>query len=178
MRIGGTTRTRAAISRHHSVVRFGLVFVCFIAACNAKPAPVAAKDDAPAPTAEPAASAPAADKAAIPELSEEDKRLLAADPKSLTPEERRKRAYALRRKIMQNPDSPAARTLEDLRRATEAGQLDPTRSGMQFQARTADGQPTTPPPGTMGPAGARPKDPADGANEPAPSSEPAPSGAP
>jgi hypothetical protein len=57
-------------------------------------------------------------------LTQEEKDLIAADPKDLTPELRRKRAYAIRKKIMQNPDSPAARSLEELRRAALAGELD------------------------------------------------------
>ena len=74
---------------------------CSDEAAPARPTPAVAEPSAPA-------VAPEQGKAAPPELSEEDLRLLAADPATLTPEERRKRAYALRRKIMQNPDSPAA----------------------------------------------------------------------
>ena len=65
----------------------------------------------------------------IPVLTEEDKRLIAADPKELTPEDRRKRAHALRRKIMQNPDSPTARALEDMAEAVRKGEVDPTQPG-------------------------------------------------
>lgn len=103
-------------------------------------APVAAcNGDAPAPAAEapvPAADAEAAKKAAVekdaaeavaaktpPPLSEEDKRLIALDPSTLTPEMRRKRAYAMRRKVMQNPDSPTARALNDLAAAHRDGVL-------------------------------------------------------
>ena len=89
-------------------------------------------------------------------LSEEDQRLIAADPKDLSPEERRKRAFALRRKIMQNPDSPAARTLEDLRRAHESGALQPPGAGpVRFESRADDGGP---PAGGLPPAGFRPDD--------------------
>jgi hypothetical protein len=109
----------------------------FVLGCRGKPT-----EDAPpvqaaaAPVSE---TPPAADDAKAPALTEEDERLIAADPKTLTPEERRKRAYALRRKIMQNPDSPTAQMLEDLRRATENGELKPpgTPGGLQFETRTA-----------------------------------------
>ena len=60
-----------------------------------------------------------------PPLTQEETDLIAADPATLSPEMRRKRAFALRRKIMQNPDSPAARQLEALRIAAEKGELQP-----------------------------------------------------
>jgi hypothetical protein len=93
-------------------------------------------------------------------LSEEDLALIEADPKTLSPEQRRKRAYALRRKIMQDPDSPAARTLQDLQEAHQAGAL---------QLPGKQGGPTLSLPGTepsgegRPPAGAR-----DDAEDPAP----------
>lgn len=97
---------------------------------------------APAPEAKAPTEAPA-----IPELSEEDRRLIAADPKDLSPDDRRKRAYALRRKIMQNPDSPAARTLEDLRKAADEGTIQPPGAGPHFEVRrTADATPPSAPP--------------------------------
>lgn len=173
MRSHESMHARPTISRHDVgvLVRFVVSTWTFVlvAACNSQPKPAVVNETAPAAAVPQDGTPPATDadaaKPAVPELTEEDKRLLAADPQSLTPEERRKRAFALRRKIMQNPDSAAARTLEDLRRATESGQLDPNGGGMRFEARTADGKPTPPAPGTMGPAGARP-------------AEPAPSGAP
>lgn len=58
------------------------------------------------------------------ELTEEEVDLLARDPKTLGPEQNRKRAYALRKKIMQNPDSDAAKALEDAREAALAGQVE------------------------------------------------------
>ncbi|MGH1339923.1 MAG: hypothetical protein ACRBN8_00115 [Nannocystales bacterium] len=85
-----------------------------------------------------------------PPLSEEDKRLIALDPAELTPELRRKRAYALRRKAMQNPDSPLARTLDDLQKASLNGEIDPNGSAMP--TFTVDGKPPT---GGKGPAGTR-----------------------
>ncbi len=118
-----------------------------------------------APTAQAAAEPPAADaKAAPPPLSEEDQRLLAADPATLSPEDRRKRAFALRRKIMQNPDSPTARMLEDLRKAQEDGELEVPKPGEtpHFEARTPGSAPQggPPPAGSRPAAGARPTEPA------------------
>ncbi|HWB73528.1 MAG TPA: hypothetical protein VG755_01210 [Nannocystaceae bacterium] len=140
-----------------------LVATSWLAACRcsdqsapAQASPVVAEPNAPA-------AAPADDKAAPPALSEEDLRLLAADPATLTPEERRKRAYALRRKIMQNPDSPTARMLEDLRRAHENGELDVQKpgEGAHFEVRGSGPPKDGPPPaGTRPPAGS---DPASGA---------------
>ncbi len=106
------------------------------AACSATP--VTPERVAPTPVAEaqteevPADDAKAKDDAKVvtpPPLSEEDLALIAADPKDLTPELRRKRAYARRRQIMQNPDSPAARALNDLAEAHQAGDLDVERTG-------------------------------------------------
>jgi len=91
----------------------------------------------------------------VPTLSEEDKQLIAADPTTLTPEQRRKRAYALRRKIMQNPDSPAARTLEDLAKAAREGTIDPNAdegNGVVFHQRGAEPEPE----GGAPPGGYRP----------------------
>ena len=104
-----------------------LVTLLLLVACSKEVAPQSAAKDAPPaktePDPDPAVAEP--DKPAIPELTEEDKRLIAADPKTLSPDERRKRAYALRRKIMQNPDSESAKMLEELRRAAEAGEIKP-----------------------------------------------------
>lgn len=58
-------------------------------------------------------------------LSAEEEALLLRDPKELTRDENRKRGQALRKKIMQNPDSDAAKALEEARQAALAGQLDP-----------------------------------------------------
>jgi hypothetical protein len=63
--------------------------------------------------------------APVPPLTQEELDLLALDPANLTPEMRRKRAFAVRRKILQNPDSPAARQLEALRLAAERGEINP-----------------------------------------------------
>ena len=59
------------------------------------------------------------------ELSAEELELLDADPKTLSPEQNRKRAYALRKKVMQNPDSPQAQALEEARAAALGGELTP-----------------------------------------------------
>lgn len=86
--------------------------------------------DPPAPTnagttkqaeAEPAAPPTPVDPKA---LTPEEEALIAADPSTLTPEDRRKRGYALRKKIMQNPDSEAAKALEEARKAAEAGLIE------------------------------------------------------
>ncbi|MCR9160542.1 MAG: hypothetical protein ACE37F_27990 [Nannocystaceae bacterium] len=108
-------------------------------ACSKPPQPQPAKaaevkqDAEDAKAAEPATPKP-------PPLSEEDKRLIAADPKDLTPEMRRKRAYALRRKAMQNPNSPLARTLNDLQQAYEDGDIDPNAK-KATPTFTVDGKP-------------------------------------
>lgn len=100
---------------------FSSVLMLTGAGCSKAPTPEPVKSDA---AAKPEA-AKAEETKAPPPLSEEDKRLIAADPATLSAEERRKRGYALRRKIMQNPDSPAARTLNDLAKAAREGQIDP-----------------------------------------------------
>jgi hypothetical protein len=57
------------------------------------------------------------------ELSAEELELIAADPSTLSREQNRKRAYALRKKVMQNPDSPQAKALEEARMAALGGEL-------------------------------------------------------
>ncbi|MCH9682017.1 MAG: hypothetical protein K0V04_11325, partial [Deltaproteobacteria bacterium] len=103
-----------------------LVLVGLLGACSTS---------APAPEKQPAAAASEAETKAetksaanaeqieIPVLTEEDLALIAADPKDLTVDQRRKRAYARRRQIMQNPDSPTARALRDLAEAHQAGDI-------------------------------------------------------
>jgi hypothetical protein len=146
--------------------------LCSLFACSgpADPAPlpaapvaaktVAAPDDAKAKappndgkvSLTPAINSPAPAKE--PPLTQEEIDLLAADPTTLTPEQRRKRAFALRRKILQNPDSPTARQLEALRIAYERGELQPVLpdksgdkkgdGGLVLQARpTPDPKPDT-----------------------------------
>ena len=125
------------------------------AACSKPPQPQPAKS---AETKDEAKAAEPAEDATPkpPPLSEEDKRLIAADPKDLTPEMRRKRAYALRRKAMQNPNSPLARTLNDLQKAYEDGEIDPNKKATP--TFTVDGKPPTSGNAkSQGPAGARPE---------------------
>ena len=68
-------------------------------------------------------------------LTDAEKALIAADPKELSGEDRRKRAYALRKKIMQNPESDSAQALLRAREAFLQGKIDPaelpTNSGAQ-----------------------------------------------
>src|SRR5689334_14605990 len=90
---------------------YTLVAALLTLACVADPpAPQADAKQAEPEKAEP-------EKPADPnELSPEELALIEADPKDLTVEQRRKRAYALRKKIMQNPDSESAKTLMDAQR--------------------------------------------------------------
>jgi hypothetical protein len=122
------------------------------AGCSKAPTPEPVKADAKADAKADEANKP-------PPLTEEDKRLIAADPATLTPEERRKRGYALRRKIMQNPDSPAARTLNDLAKAAKEGTIDPN-SGNGMVLHQAGAKPE----GGAPPAGYRPPE-ADGKDQ-------------
>jgi hypothetical protein len=132
--------------------------VGLLAACRTEaPTPEKVQPAAASAEATPAEAAPAEVAKAAPEpLTEEELALIAADPKDLTPELRRKRAYARRKQIMQNPDSPTARALDDLVEAHQAGDLDVQRKG--------DGAwlsaPGTKPTGGRPPAGHRP--PAEG----------------
>lgn len=84
----------------------------------------AAADSKAATAKSPAAGADAAQPENT-ELTAEEERLIAADPKTLSPDENRARAHALRKKIMQNPDSPQAKELEEVRAAVLAGEVDP-----------------------------------------------------
>ena len=136
-----------------------------------------AQDPAPVKVEAKVEGAPAEATNAPPPLTEEELALIAADPKDLTPELRRKRAYARRKQIMQNPDSPAARALDDLAEAHQAGELDVQRKadGVWLSA------PGTKPAAGRPPAGWRPSEgkasPADAA-EPSTPSEPSPAGQP
>ncbi|MHC4990916.1 MAG: hypothetical protein ACYTGC_08035 [Planctomycetota bacterium] len=135
---------------HDPRVSSVLLSVMLVAACegkgtspsNAKAAAEAENQDAAAREGEPDRPKPAGP------LSQEEKDLIAADPKDLTPEQRRKRAYALRKKIMQNPDSPTARTLEELRRAALDGELeipeDITKGGAKKDTRLEARKPSAP----------------------------------
>jgi hypothetical protein len=89
----------------------------------------AAESDAvttPAPNAK-ASPEPAAGAAEAPPstaLTDEELRLMEADPATLRPDERRKRAYAIRKKIMQDPTSPEAQAILEGARAIEAGEVE------------------------------------------------------
>jgi hypothetical protein len=158
--------------------RVSALALCGLFACSgpAEPAPAAAPAAAPGTpttaTATPAPPTPANDgkvsllpainspaPAKEPPLTQEEIDLIAADPAALTPEMRRKRAFALRRKILQNPDSPTARQLEALRLAYERGELQPqlpdtsksADTGLTLHARP----PATTPTPTPAPAPAK-----------------------
>jgi len=78
----------------------------------------------PTPDADqPAEAKPKPAPTAATELSAEELELIAADPRALGPEQNRKRAFALRKQIMQNPDSPQAQALEEARAAALGGDL-------------------------------------------------------
>jgi hypothetical protein len=141
-----------------------------LAGCGTQaPTPTAeAQRAAVDPAAAPADPAPA-EATTPPPLTEDELALIAADPKDLTPELRRKRAYARRKQIMQNPDSPTARALNDLAAAHQAGDIEVQRKGDGVWLSTPGTKPTSGRP----PAGWRP--PAEGS--PAPASEPPAAGA-
>lgn len=165
--------------------------LCGLFACSAPdPAPLPSAPVAAQPVTPPAArpddgkvsllpaiNSPAPAKE--PPLTQEELDLLAADPATLTPELRRKRAFALRRKILQNPDSPTARQLEALRLAYEKGDLQPqlpdapktSDSGIILKARPAT---TTPGPATSAPTSAptTAPTPTPSASEPTPAKTP------
>ena len=82
-----------------------------------------------------------------------------------TPEHRRQRAYARRKLIMNNPDSPTARALADLADAARAGELGsvtPAASSASTPSTKNSGVvfslPGTPPKGGRPPAGSRPRE--------------------
>ncbi len=93
-----------------------------VAAKKGADGPVRAVAPSPEKMAEAKKQADAAKKAAP--LTQEELDLIAANPRDLSVEDRIKRGHALRKKIMQNPDSAAAKQLEELRRAHAAGELD------------------------------------------------------
>ncbi|MDC0718943.1 hypothetical protein [Nannocystis bainbridge] len=119
-------------------MRRPLIAALILAACGptapaptevAKSAPAeAAKAPTPSPAPTPEAAPAPAEKLTIakePPLTPEEIALIEADTKNFTPEQHRARAHALRRKILQNPDSPQAQQLEQLRRDVEAGTVKP-----------------------------------------------------
>lgn len=149
--------------------------VGLLAACRTEaPTPEKLEPAAGAAPAEPAPTEPA--KAAPEPLTEEELALIAADPKDLTPELRRKRAYARRKQIMQNPDSPTARALNDLVEAHQAGDLDVQRKGDGVWLSAPGTKPTggRPPAGYRPPAGSTPPAGAGDAGQPAEAAKDAP----
>ena len=154
-------------------VALTLASVFGLLACSTSPYDTAGSQQERAePTkAEPKkAEAPPGEKQEIPPLSAEDIRLIEADPATLTREERKKRAYAVRRKIMQNPDSPAARALEDMAEAIKNGDVKPEVKGgkKQYPKLYLPGKGPGDNGGGRPPAGTRPKDAADAKTDEAP----------
>lgn len=105
--------------------------------------PAEAKDASLAEAAPPAMSEADPDRPPKAEpMTPEELELIEKDPKDLTPELRRKRAFALRKKIMQNPDSPQARELWRLQKAVESGELQvPSQDQLRAQSRTLHANP-------------------------------------
>ena len=142
--------------------------------CSKAPAPPSsesqpeppAKSDASVLDAPTRGSTDAKKDPQIPELTERDLALLAKDPSELTREERIQRAYARRRQIMQDPDSPAARMLQDVADAVRNGELDPgaKKSGQDLRFYL----PGTKPEDRRPPAGTR-ADPSTPGDSPTPS---------
>lgn len=109
----------------------------------------------------PGVTMPAKTPQGIPVLTPLEFALIMLDPHDLDVDQRRKRAYARRKIIMNNPDSPTARALADLADAHRAGDIEvPSKdtssggsgSGITFHARGT--KPTSGRP----PAGWRPED--------------------
>lgn len=124
---------------------------------NTEPAKVEPAKVEPAKT-EPAKTEPAKTETDTPKpapLTTEELELIAADPAGLTPALRRKRAFALRKKIMQHPESEAAKALEDMRRRVESGEITPQLQGKGLTLETPPGHPpsTIPEGGATKPAG-------------------------
>lgn len=95
----------------------------------AAPAAPAAKAEPPAPVGPVTAETDQGLKPTTEPLTAEEERLIAADPKSLSPEESVLRGHALRKKIMLNPDSEQAKALNDARAAVLSGTVDPKAEG-------------------------------------------------
>ena len=170
--------SRAAATVRPMSIRVSALVLCGLVACSgpAQPAPAATSATPTSPATPPAAPPPANDgkvnlmpavnspaPAKEPPLTQEELDLLAADPATLTPELRRKRAFALRRKILQNPDSPTARQLEALRLATERGEIKPQLpggdSGLVLRPQFPTPTPKPAPDATPAPAPAPPPTP-------------------
>jgi len=96
-----------------------------VAPVSTTPAKAPGPPPAPRPSANtrPAKAPSQAPARPAPPLSPEERALLEKDPKDLSPEDRRRRAHALRKQILQNPDSPAAQELARWRAMYEAGEI-------------------------------------------------------
>jgi len=129
-----------------------LSLILAVAACGGKGTANTDAEATPAGEAEAAKQGATTKVKPAEPLTQEEKDLIAADPKDLTPELRRKRAFALRKKIMQNPDSPTARTLEELKRAALAGEIEvpgyTPEGGAKKNARLEANKPPAPAAGT------------------------------
>ncbi len=125
---------------------------------------------APAPTPAPAAETePPAWPLPDEMLHPWETALVMIDPRHLTRTQRLQRAYARRKMLMLNPDSATARVLDDLAKAADAGEIDPSVSGTPGPSNnsvvfTAPGvapkgaaAPGAPPAGARPPAGASPR---------------------
>ena len=101
------------------------------AQADAHPAKQESAHEAVTPTPTPPATPPAPTQPAFAPvkptpagpLTAEEERLIAADINTLSTEEKRLRAYAQRKKIMQNPDSEAAKALLEAQQALMAGEI-------------------------------------------------------
>ncbi len=72
-------------------------------------------------------------------LTEEEQALVDADPATLSPEQKKARAYALRKKILQDPNSPQAQALKEAANQIVSGQVEPNLDYKE------DGQSSAPP---------------------------------
>jgi hypothetical protein len=91
-----------------------------------------------------------------PPLTAEQETLIAADSATLSKEDRRKRSYAQRQKIMQKPDSPQAQALLEGAERLRRGEMDPPpgfgasrnepEQGITLQPPTAAKPPPAPAP--------------------------------
>ncbi|HRI08754.1 MAG TPA: hypothetical protein PKW35_13110 [Nannocystaceae bacterium] len=124
------------------------------------PAAKPAADATPAPAAAPSAAPAAPARKPVEPLTQEELDLIAADPATLTPDLRRKRAFALRKKIMQNPDSPAARQLEAIREGVERGEIVPQLPRASTDVPLGHPASTIPEPAPPAPATPEPTPPA------------------
>ena len=123
-----------------------LLATCLLAACGTKPPATLVEESKEAKQSDEEADAAAkaqaeADALAKNQLTPEELELIEQDPANLSPELKRKRSYAMRKRIMQNPNSPAALALEDARKAALAGELqledkpsDPNDNGVVIPA--------------------------------------------